>query len=74
MALRLSPECDGGIARDEVKVIATHDTCRVALEGQGWSVALFGVTRSARSRWGDIVVLASTVQVHDLYLEGPDRV
>lgn len=39
MALRLSPECDGGIARDEVKVIATHDTCRVALEGQGWSVA-----------------------------------
>ena len=58
MALRLSPECDGGIARDEVKVIATHDTCRVALEGQGWSVALFGVTSQHAVDGGDIVALA----------------
>jgi len=59
MALRLSPKYDVIVgSREEVKAIATCDTCRETLQVQGLKCSLAGVTNQRAVDEADIVVLA----------------
>ncbi|KLK87692.1 NADPH-dependent F420 reductase [Methanoculleus sediminis] len=59
MALRLSPKYDVIVgSREEVKAVATCETCRETLEVQGMECSLVGVTNQRAVDEADIVVLA----------------
>ncbi|BBL68562.1 NADPH-dependent F420 reductase [Methanoculleus chikugoensis] len=59
MALRLSPKYDVIVgSREEVKAVATCDTCRETLQVQGMECSLMGVTNQRAVDEADIVVLA----------------
>lgn len=59
MALRLSPKYDVIVgSREEIKAVATCETCRETLQVQGMECSLAGVTNQHAVDEADIVVLA----------------
>ncbi|MDD4566401.1 NADPH-dependent F420 reductase [Methanoculleus chikugoensis] len=59
MALRLSPKYDVIVgSREEVKAVATCETCRETLQVQGMECSLVGVTNQHAVDEADVVVLA----------------
>ena len=59
MALRLSPKYDVIVgSREEIKAVATCETCRETLQVQGMKCSLAGVTNQRAVDEADVVVLA----------------